>query len=141
MPMFLREIGINRWIINPLLRVGSDKSGGPVGEPKNLFCDLLVLHELARRAGVMMTVDDEFDHLHHGAACASEPSLRVLHVRTLPPNVEIFRLTPSGQCSTGGDILRQVRPDTPRWQPGAVHAGDFLERLGRSTDSRRHQNT
>jgi len=134
LPARLREMGIDEWIINPLLRVGSNEAGGPVGDHANLFRDLLILQEAADLAGVRLTVDDEFGHLGHEAACASQPSLRVLHVRTLPANVEIFRLTPSGQCSTGDDILRQVTRDTPRWQPGEMHAGDFLEMLGVQSD-------
>jgi sulfatase maturation enzyme AslB (radical SAM superfamily) len=139
MPARLRDIGIDRWIINPMLRVGSGQAGGPVADRANLYRDLLILQEAADRAGVRLTVDDEFDHLGHRTASASHLSLRKLHVRTLPPNVEIFRLTPSGQCSMGDGILKQVTPDTPRWQPGAMHAGDFLETLGGQTDARRHQ--
>ena len=138
-PALLREIGIDRWIINPLLRVGSDQAGGPVSDPASLYRDLLILQEAADRAGVRLTVDDEFDHLHHDAAGVSQPSLRALRVRTLPPNVEIFRLAPSGQCSTGHSILKQVTSDTPRWRPGAMHAGDFLEMLSGQLDSRRRQ--
>jgi len=138
MPARLREIGIDRWIINPLLRVGRDQTGGPVSDRASLYRDLLILKEEADRAGVRLTVDDEFGNLGHDAASTSQPSLRALHVRTLPPNVEIFRLAPSGQCSTGNGILRRVTPDTPRWQPGAMHAGDFLENL-RPTDLRRCQ--
>jgi sulfatase maturation enzyme AslB (radical SAM superfamily) len=139
MPARLREIGVDRWIINPLLRVGGNQAGGPVANRESLFRDLLVLQEGARREGIGLTVDDEFDHLHHDAACISEPSLRALHVRTLPANVEIFRLTPGGQCSVGDDILKQVTPDTPRWAPGNVHAGDFLEMLSRQTQAARRQ--
>jgi MoaA/NifB/PqqE/SkfB family radical SAM enzyme len=139
MPAFLRDIGIDRWIINPLLKVGKDHAGGPVAEKANLYNDLLILQKAANRAGVRLTVDDEFDHLHHEAACASQPERRALHVRKLPPQVDIFRLTPSGQCSKGADILRQVTPNTPRWQPGALHAGDFLEMLGGQMDARRYQ--
>jgi MoaA/NifB/PqqE/SkfB family radical SAM enzyme len=129
MPARLREIGIDRWIINPLLRVGRNQAGGPVSDRASLYRDLLILQEAANRAGIKLTVDDEFGKLGHEAASVSQPSLRTLHVRTLPRNVEIFRLAPSGQCSTGDDILRRVTPETPRWQPGAMHAGDFLEML------------
>jgi MoaA/NifB/PqqE/SkfB family radical SAM enzyme len=138
MPARLREIGIDRWIINPLLRIGDDQAGGPVGDRASLFRDLLVLQDAADRAGVRLTVDDEFGHLDHDAASASQPPLRKLHVRTLPPGVEIFRLAPSGQCSTGDDILRQVTPETPRWEPGALHAGDYLEKI-REPDLLRRQ--
>jgi MoaA/NifB/PqqE/SkfB family radical SAM enzyme len=139
MPALLREIGIDRWIINPLLRVRDDHAGGPVADRVSLFRDLLVLQEAARREGIKLTVDDEFDHLRHSAACVSEPSLRALQVRTLPANVEIFRLTPSGQCSVGDHILKRVAPDELRWAPGNVHAGDFLEMLSRQTRAARRQ--
>jgi MoaA/NifB/PqqE/SkfB family radical SAM enzyme len=131
MPARLREIGIDRWIINPLLRVGAGGPGGLVGERNELFHDLMILQGAAERAGVMLTVDDEFGHLGHRAAIASQPGLRALHVRTLPPNVELFRLSPGGRCSTGDGILRQETPDMPRWRPGVMHASDFLERQRR----------
>jgi MoaA/NifB/PqqE/SkfB family radical SAM enzyme len=135
MPARLREIGIDQWIINPLLRVGRDHAGGPVSDRASLFRDLLILQDAANRAGIRLTVDDEFGNLGHDAASASQPSLRTLHVRSLPRNVEIFRLAPSGQCSTGDGILKQVTLETPRWQPGAMHAGDFLEMLRGAGDS------
>lgn len=136
MPARLRDIGIDRWIVNPLVRVGRDSSGGPVGDQTVLFRDLLVLHEAANRSGVRMTVDDEFGHLRYEAACAWQPALRALHVRRLPPHVALFRLTPGGQCSKGADVHRQVTPRTPRWQP-TTHAGDFLAALGGSPRSGR----
>jgi hypothetical protein len=131
MPALLRDMAIDRWIVNPLLRVGhGEVAGGPVGPQAALFRDLLILHEAADRAGVRMTVDDEFDHLQFEEACVWQPALRALHVRTLPPDVELFRLAPGGQCSKGSDALRQVTPATPRWRPGVAHAGDFLATLG-----------
>jgi MoaA/NifB/PqqE/SkfB family radical SAM enzyme len=139
MPALLREIGVDRWIINPLLRVGRDQAGGPVSDRARLFRDILILQEAADRAGVRLTVDDEFGNLRHDVASAVQPSLRRLHVRTLPLNVEIFRVAPSGQCSTGDGILKQVTPDTPRWQPGTVHAGDFLEMLSSPMEPRPRQ--
>ena len=129
MPARLREIGIDQWIINPLVRVGCDEVGGPVGDRASVYRDLLILQQAADSAGVRLTVDDEFGHLGHAAAGVSQPSLRALYVRTLPLNVEIFRLAPSGQCSAGDSILKQVTPNTPRWRPGAMNAGDFLEML------------
>jgi MoaA/NifB/PqqE/SkfB family radical SAM enzyme len=134
MPALLREMGIDRWIINPLLRVGRDEAGGPVADRADLFRDVLVLQKLADRAGVRMTVDDEFNRLDHDAASSAEPLLRAIDVRTLPPNVEIFRLTPNGQCSTGDSILREATSATPRWWPGVIHAGDFLGELGATSD-------
>jgi len=100
----------------------------------------LILQEAADSAGIRLTVEDEFGNLHHATASAFQPSLRALHVRTLPPDVEIFRLAPSGQCSTGDGILQQVTSNMPRWQPGAIHAGDFLEVLSERKDLRRCRN-
>jgi len=137
MPARLREIGVDRWIINPLLRVGHDEAGGPVGDRARLFRDLLILQQAADRAGIRLTVDDEFGNLSRDVASIFQPELRALHVRTLPQNVQLFRLAPGGQCSAGEDILRQVAPEAPRWQSGTMHAGDFLEKLGRSTDYHR----
>jgi MoaA/NifB/PqqE/SkfB family radical SAM enzyme len=135
MPARLREMGIDRWIVNPLVRVGRRVAGGPVGNQTALFRDLLILHEAADRAGVRLTVDDEFGHLGHDAACVRQPALRALHVRTLPPNVELFRLTPDGWCSQGSDVLNQITSSTPCWRPG-MHAGDFLAMLGNSDSCR-----
>jgi MoaA/NifB/PqqE/SkfB family radical SAM enzyme len=131
MPVYLREIGIDRWIVSPLLRVGRDGVGGPVGNRTKLFHDLLILQQAADRVGVRLTIDDEFGHLGHDAECASQPVLRGLHVRKLPREVELFRLAPSGQCSAGDAILQQMPPDTPRWRPGDMHAGDFLKTAAR----------
>jgi hypothetical protein len=139
MPGLLREIGIDRWIINPLLRVRADQAGGPVGERASLFRDLLILQGAATRAGVRLTVDDEFGHLRYDAASVFQPSLRTLHVRTLPRNVELFRLAPGGECARGNDVLKQVTSDTPRWQPGIMHAASFLEKIGKPTDLLRRQ--
>jgi pyruvate-formate lyase-activating enzyme len=133
MPARLHEIGIDRWIVNPLVRVGAVSVGGPIGDQACLFSDLLILQDMADRAGVRLTVDDEFGHLDYATACATRPALRALQVRTLPPHVELFRLTPSGQRSRGSDALKQVTPATPRWRPGATHAGDFLAMLPEQT--------
>jgi pyruvate-formate lyase-activating enzyme len=135
LPARLREIGIDNWIVNPLLRVGHDDLGGPVDDPTKLFHDLLVLQASADRAGIRLTVDDEFNHLAHDTASISQPELRSIHVRTLPSNVEIFRLTPGAQCSIGEGILKQVTPEARRWRPGVVHASDFLEMLSEPTTS------
>jgi MoaA/NifB/PqqE/SkfB family radical SAM enzyme len=75
----LSEIGIDRWIVNPLLRVGADHIGGPVQDRASLFDDLLILQEAADRVGIRLTIDDEFDHLGHSSggrpsACAPFPS-------------------------------------------------------------------
>jgi MoaA/NifB/PqqE/SkfB family radical SAM enzyme len=135
MPERLREIGVDRWIINPVLRVGRDESGGLVADRARLFRDLSILQEAADRAGVRLTVDDEFGHLDCDSASPFQLSSRGVHVRTLPPRVTLFRLTPGGQCSRGIDVLRQVTSGTPCWEPGTTHAGDFLDMLNGHTEA------
>lgn len=131
MPARLREIGINRWIITPLLRLSA---GGPVGDRMKLFRDLLILQEAADRAGISCIIDDELGHLSRDAASDALPLLRALHVRRLPPNVELFRLTPGGQCSSGNDVLRPVPAGANCWHPGVIHAGDFLNHISTRAD-------
>jgi MoaA/NifB/PqqE/SkfB family radical SAM enzyme len=133
MPELLRQLAVRSWIVNPMIRVGADSPGGPVGNRDELFRELLILRAAAERARIRLTIMDELDRLQHGIACVRQPELRSLHVRTLPPGVEIFRLAPNGQCSDGLNILKQMKPDVPRWQPSASHAGEFLEMVsGRS---------
>jgi hypothetical protein len=69
---------MDRLIINPLLRVGGDHVGGPVGDRTSLLYDLLVLQDAADRAGIRLTVDDEFDHLRHDTASIRQPAFRSL---------------------------------------------------------------
>jgi MoaA/NifB/PqqE/SkfB family radical SAM enzyme len=129
MPERLRDIGIDRWIINPVLRVGRGETGGLVAERARLFRDLSILQEAADRAGVRLTVDDEFGNLDCDAAGPFQLSSRGVHVRPLPQRVTLFRMTPGGHCSKGSDVLRQVTSGTPIWQPGAMNAGDFLDTI------------
>jgi pyruvate-formate lyase-activating enzyme len=138
MPARLREIGVDRWIVTPLLRVGASQAGGPAGDRARLFHDLTVLQQAADRAQIRLTIDDEFGHLDHDAAGAFQPRLRALHVRTLPRNVDLFRLAPGGHCSRGEDVLKQVSSATPQWRPD-MHAGDFLDGLSQYSPAGRDE--
>jgi MoaA/NifB/PqqE/SkfB family radical SAM enzyme len=126
MPALLRDIGIDQWILSPLLRVGRDGAGGPVGDRARLFRDVAILQEAADRAGVRMVVDDELGLLDCTAVSPFQPGMRSVDIRTLPARVELYRLTPGGQCSKGSDALREVTPATPRWRPGETNAAAFL---------------
>jgi sulfatase maturation enzyme AslB (radical SAM superfamily) len=126
MPQFLRRLGIERWIITPLLKVGRDTPGGPTGERATLYRSLARLQEAADNADIVLTIADELDCLQHKHASANQSEIRRFHVRTIPEGVDLIRLAPDGACSVGGGILQQVRPTTPRWHPDEEHAGDFL---------------
>lgn len=129
MPALLRDLGIKHWIITPLQRVGKDQPGGPTGNRDKLYRNLQTLHKAALQADLHLSIDDELNCLQHKLAVAQEPQFGALPIRTLPHRVDIFRLTPSGECSMNHNILQMVSPDTPKWHPGEVDAGVFTERL------------
>jgi uncharacterized Fe-S cluster-containing radical SAM superfamily protein len=129
MPARLADMGIDDWIITPLIRIGSNQIGGPIDRRNRIVQDLIRLQEAADLAGIRFTVDDEFDHLGREADEDCRRALRSLSVRTLPKNVELIRMTPSGQCSVGADVLKKMPPDAPRWRPGDQNAGDFIALL------------
>jgi MoaA/NifB/PqqE/SkfB family radical SAM enzyme len=108
MPALLAQLGVRRWIVTPLQKVGVDRPGGPVGNRQRLYSDLLLLQDAADREGIRLEVDDELDCLNFEVAQRWRPALRRLHVRTIPLGVELVRLTPDGKCSTGRDILRRM---------------------------------
>jgi MoaA/NifB/PqqE/SkfB family radical SAM enzyme len=117
MPALLAKLGIRRWIVTPLQKVGTDRPGGPVGNRQRLYRDLLLLQDAADREGIPLEVDDELGCLGFELACEWRPALRRLHVRTIPPGVELVRLTPSGEWSTGHDILRRMPSSATRQEP------------------------
>ena len=127
MPPFLRGLGVEDWIVTPLLRAGRDKIGGTVCCSQNVFDNLLVLQDAADRANVRFTVDDELDCLRYDEACEQRPELRAIRVRRIPPGVELYRLSPAGHCSAGRDILTEAAPAARRWHPGEIHASRFLK--------------
>lgn len=128
MPRLLRSIGITDWIVTPLQKIHLH-GGGPAGKREKLYKNLLHLQSAADAAGIKLTIDDELDCLRHKYAVAENPELGTLRIRTLPKDVDLFRLVPSGHCSLNSDILRPLPPSTPRWQPGEIDAGLFLKRL------------
>ena len=118
MPEVLFALGVTEWIVTPLQQIGKLSPGGPVGNVKSIYGNLLSLQNAAVDAGIEMVVDDELGKLHYEQFCEKRPELRKIHVRTLPIGVKLIRLTPNGYCSVGRDILRKVTAETPRWNSG-----------------------
>jgi MoaA/NifB/PqqE/SkfB family radical SAM enzyme len=129
MPRRLHALGVSHWIVTPLQQIGESSPGGPVVPREKLYRDFLILQRAADDAGIHLTIDDELDCLHHALTAARRPELTRLPIRTLPAGVDLFRLTPGGHCSINRGILQQVTPTTPRWRPGEMDAGVFLESL------------
>ncbi len=127
MPRLLKNLGVDQWILSPLMGTGSSDRLHHLGDPRSFFCDVQHLREAAKKAGVQFTIDDELGQLKRWLADEGLPPLQC--VRSLPSTVDIVRLTANGQCSIGQDILTPDTAETPRWLPGEIHAGEFLERL------------
>ena len=129
MPGLAAELGIKHWVVTVLNDVGQDDVGGPVGDRHRTFADLLILKREAECHGVDFVVDDEFGTLSDEDAERDVVDINALRIRRLAQPSGTFRLLPTGQCSMGMDILKEVKPDTPRWQPGVVDAFDFIEAM------------
>lgn len=129
MPKLLRELGVRDWVINPLLSIGTDCPGRFPGRSQQLLSDCLELQQLAEDEGVHVAIDDEFDLLRPSLDECGLWQYAALNVKTLPPDVTISRLLPSGHCSVGVDILSKLPPDAPRWRPGIDDPARFLRGL------------
>jgi len=127
MPELLNDIGVKRWVVTALQKVGKDRPGGPVGERESILADLRILSDRARRAGIDFKVDDEFDGL--ASAEGRDDEFEKNRIRRLVNPDGVYRLVPDGRCSKGADILKPLSDDTPRWDPKTMHAGEFLQSL------------
>lgn len=127
MPKFLASLGVEQWVVTPVLRVGRQKAGAPVQLYADIACELLSLQKLAKKHSIDMLVDDEFDHLMNDSS--NVVPIKQPCFRRLPRLSRVVRLTPTGSCSVGEDILRRVDDQIPHWQPQTEAADSFVERL------------
>jgi len=128
MPAMVAELGIKHWVVTVLNDVGKEKIGGPIGDRRQTFADLVLLQREAARMGVDFVVDDEFGTLSRDDAERDIVDINALRIRRLAHPSGTFRLLPTGQCSMGIDILKEVGPQTPIWSPNE-DAHDFVERM------------
>jgi len=128
MPALAAELGIKHWVVTVLNEVGKDEIGGPVGDRRRTLQDLTILKREAERYGIDFVVDDEFGTLSDEDTQRNVIDINALRIRRLASPSGIFRLLPTGQCSMGLDILKEVGPHTPIWSPDEdAHA--FVERV------------
>ncbi|MDH3603609.1 MAG: hypothetical protein OEU26_28690 [Candidatus Tectomicrobia bacterium] len=126
MPKLLAELGIERWMVNALVKVGKgDKLGGPAGERNAILDDLLVLKAEADRCGIDMVVDDEFGRLSDDDRAKKLMEIEALRIKRLVRPEGVYRLVPTGHCSKGVDILKPINDQTPVWHP-SMDVGEFL---------------
>ena len=125
MPQFLNHLGLRQWIVSPLCKVRRIGDGGFVDNPESIVFQLARLNDMARKHGVQLVVDDEFDGLP--ASSGWEKGDAVLR-RKLLKLEGMVRLSPNGSCSTGLEILRRADAGVPVWNPAAEPASTFVER-------------
>ena len=128
MPELLNDIGVKRWVVTALQKVGKDRPGGPVGEREKILADLRILRDHAEAAGIDFKVDDEFDGLA-SANGRDEDEFEKNRIRRLLNPDGVYRLVPDGRCSKGADILKPLTDQTPRWNPKTQDAAAFLATL------------
>lgn len=125
MPNLLSKIGIKRWIVTNLQKIDANSMSQTVGDHAAIVDDLCALKKEADVYGIDFVVDDEFSSLQVEKVQAAQKSN--LSIRRLQRPNGVFRLLPTGQCSMGVDILKQVNKSTPKWNPAKVNAADFLQ--------------
>lgn len=131
MPSLLSTLGIDRWVINTLVKVGKEEQlGGPVGERSAIFEDLLALRAEADRFGIDMVTDDEFGRLSEEALSLKVAEIEALRIKRLSCPEGVYRLVPTGHCSKGIDILNSVHENTSIWTP-SMDMDDFLASFAR----------
>ncbi len=129
MPKLLSELGIDRWVVNALVKVGrGGKLGGPAGERRAILDDLLVLKAEADRFGIDMVVDDEFGRLSEDDYARELMDVEALRIKRLVQPEGVYRLVPTGHCSKGADILKPIHDKTPVWNP-KTDASAFIASL------------
>jgi MoaA/NifB/PqqE/SkfB family radical SAM enzyme len=124
MPRLLADNGVKYFGVTPFIKVPRSGFGRMIQEHGSLMDDLERLRVASEESGVQFVVDDElarFRHVFDGA------NKFMIHSLSRPGR--LIRLTPSGACSIGLDVLRQVSEVTPRWQPRVESGASFLSRL------------
>lgn len=131
MPTLLAELGIDRWVVNALVKVtkgDDDKLSGPAGERNAVLDDLLALKAEADRHGIDMVVDDEFGRLSDDDRARELMEIEALRIKRLVRPEGVYRLVPTGHCSKGADILKPIHDRTPIWHP-SMDVGEFLDSI------------
>jgi MoaA/NifB/PqqE/SkfB family radical SAM enzyme len=124
-PALLASLGIQEWIVTPMLRIGRESAGSTVQGYAEIIRELIRLNRLAKSHGIDMLVDDEFEKLV--AEESKVVPIESPQFRRLPRLSRVVRLSPDGSCSVGEEILRRVDDAVPHWNPHES-AGRFVTR-------------
>ena len=124
-PHLLAGLGVRYFGVTALLAIGSGRRARIVQEHHSLMQDLDALDDECRRSGITFVVDDELSRFRHRIDGANR-----LLIHSLERPDRLVRLTPSGACSVGIDVLSRVGPTTPVWRPAVQPASAFLRAVG-----------
>jgi MoaA/NifB/PqqE/SkfB family radical SAM enzyme len=125
MPKYLKSLNVKQWSVSPLFRIGDEgREGGVEFSYDELKTSLLSLYQHAMDFGITFRVDDEFDKFHNEVG-----TIPFSAYRRIERIENLVRLSPSGFCSVGKDILRTITDATPKWNPGLEDANVFFDRL------------
>ena len=124
LPPLLANLGVRSWVVSPLLRIGAMAPGGPIGSSEQIVRDIRSLKERADVAGIDLILEDEL-----GEITLSDSAYNEFVVRRFDRPDGLLRLGPTGACSIGADILREVDAHTPRWNPRDLSPTEFLKQL------------
>ena len=119
MPELLRELGISKWALSPLIQIGDTSSRVPQGRQMRLDMERLI--NKAECLGIDVFLSDELRQ-HEG-----NDLFTGFYVQTLPRDADVFRLSPDGSCSRGIEILGAASQG-PKWD-GLENPSIFLARI------------
>lgn len=123
MPKLLRALGIEQWAISPLLSIEKSAVGGPVDSSGAIIAAVLELHKQAVQYDIEIVLDDELAVLESG-----QENYRDFLIRRFDRPDGLVRLSPSGACSIGRQILTEVDDECAVWNPND-NALAFLQAL------------
>jgi sulfatase maturation enzyme AslB (radical SAM superfamily) len=112
MPELLAACGVRHWAVSPLLEVARGHVGGPVAPSDEIIDDVLWLHAKAAAVGIELVLDDELDSLQ-----TRKEDYHSFTIRRFDRPDGLVRLGPSGACSVGREILRQIDDSAEIWRP------------------------
>lgn len=125
MPEYLKSMNIKYWAVNPLFRIGNNarKAYVDIGF-EELSETISILYKNSSEHGIVFRVDDEFSMFRNDLS-----TLPTHCYQTVEHIENVIRLTPSGFCSVGREIMNSVTDKTPKWIPHLEDSNAFFDKL------------
>ena len=96
-PALLDRIGVRRWVVTALQKIGGTEIGGPVKRWEEIRQDLTILGRVADRYGIEFVVDDEFGGFEKPNSVRDQTSDKdALRIRRLQNPMGVFSLFANG---------------------------------------------